>query len=935
MAFTNTGAVKERILENLAILTVRVKLNTASGRTDINHEAEDFYCGLLNAAFGWKLGNLNALQMNFAAIDLADSENRLAIQVTSTEGRKKVQDTLDRFFEKQLEKDYDRLIVLIIGEKPNFRGAFALDGELDFDANRDIWDTETLSQKLEALPEERLAAVDAYLRKELPNYQAETPPPALTLPLPNSLGKGFVGRQTEMEKMARMLPDGPVVLWGLGGIGKSQLAAEFCRKHGKGQSYFVRFRGNLLDTVLNGICLTQPDMKDLKLDSEQARQEAYEKTMALLRRCGREDILIIDNVDKPDRDLAALKQDPVYQELRKTPLKLILTTRNEVDRGLQVKPMKEETLYDIFRYHQVPIGEDVVALIKAVKRHTMTIDLFARAMKNNSWKRVTAEDLLEALRGKKLGKKVATDHNESAEQLEVYEHLEALFDVVQVPKEAQRVLRWAALLPTGGLDSEVFGRAVPEELQPRIDELISQGWLLLEQENLAIHPVIGSVCRNKLNPNDENCEDFLWAVRGQYDEKQYNANRFRQFAELFTQAAELLPDGEGDWASLAGYFWKKVGQPGRALELEEQAVAKLEAQGENGNQKELATCYNNLGYTYGELGNHPKALEYMLKALAIRETVLPENHPELATSYNNVGSTYGDLGDHRKALEYKLKALTIFEKALPPEHPDLASSYDNVGGTYGDLGDHQKALEYKLKALKIRETVLPENHPDLAQSYNNVGLTYGDLGDHRKALEYMLKAMKIQEKVMDPEHPLMAACYNNVGYTYGQLGDHQKELEYMLKALKIRETVLPENHPELATSYNNVGSTYGHLGDHRKALEYQLKAMEIQEKVMDPNHPLMAACYNNVGYTYGQLGNHRKELEYKLKALKIQETVLSADHPYLMSSCHNVAVTYFLLEQYEPALEYEERALAIARARGSAKAEGYQKGVEALKTWIT
>ena len=206
MAFTNTGAVKERILENLAILTVRVKLNTASGRTDINHEAEDFYCGLLNAAFGWQLGNLNALQMNFAAIDLADGKNRLAIQVTSTEGRKKVQDTLDRFFEKQLEKDYDRLIVLIIGEKPNFRGAFALDGELDFDAERDIWDTEILSKKLEALPEDRLAAVDAYLRKELPNYQSEAAAPALMLPLPGTMKENhFVGREQELEAIAKEL----------------------------------------------------------------------------------------------------------------------------------------------------------------------------------------------------------------------------------------------------------------------------------------------------------------------------------------------------------------------------------------------------------------------------------------------------------------------------------------------------------------------------------------------------------------------------------------------------------------------------------------------------------------------------------------------------------------------------------------------------------
>ena len=49
----------------------------------------------------------------------------------------------------------------------------------------------------------------------------------------------------------------------------------------------------------------------------------------------------------------------------------------------------------------------------------------------------------------------------------------------------------------------------------------------------------------------------------------------------------------------------------------------------------------------------------MLKALDIQEKALPEGHPNLAASYNNVGGTYGDLGDHSKALEFKLKALAI------------------------------------------------------------------------------------------------------------------------------------------------------------------------------------------------------------------------------------------------------------------------------------
>ena len=127
----------------------------------------------------------------------------------------------------------------------------------------------------------------------------------------------------------------------------------------------------------------------------------------------------------------------------------------------------------------------------------------------------------------------------------------------------------------------------------------------------------------------------------------------------------------------------------------------------------------------------------------IWERVLPPDHPDLARSYNNVGCTYGALGDHGKELEYQLKALGIFERVLPLEHPSIAISYNNVSYTYGELGDHEKELEYNLKALAIREHVLPGNHPSLARSFNNIAWTYYRLGRIGEAATHMRRAADI------------------------------------------------------------------------------------------------------------------------------------------------------------------------------------------------
>ena len=85
-----------------------------------------------------------------------------------------------------------------------------------------------------------------------------------------------------------------------------------------------------------------------------------------------------------------------------------------------------------------------------------------------------------------------------------------------------------------------------------------------------------------------------------------------------------------------------------------------------------------------------------------------------------MGSTYGNLGDHRKALEFKLKALKIHEKVLPPEHLHLATSYNNVGITYANTEDFPKAVECLEKALEIVEKVLPPTHPYIASTKQSI-----------------------------------------------------------------------------------------------------------------------------------------------------------------------------------------------------------------------
>ncbi len=328
---------------------------------------------------------------------------------------------------------------------------------------------------------------------------------------------------------------------------------------------------------------------------------------------------------------------------------------------------------------------------------------------------------------------------------------------------------------------------------------------------------------------------------------------------------------------------------------------------------DLAMSLNNIGLTYGELGDQNKALEYKIRALNIWKTVLPEQHPDLALSLNNVGFAYGQLGDRDKALEYQLQGLNIRKAVLPEQHPDLALSLNNVGLIYSELGDQGKALEYQLQALNIWKAVLPAQHPDLATSLSNVGFIYGELDDQDKALEYELQGLNIRKVVLPEQHPDLATSLNNVGLTYGELDDQDKALEYQIQALDIRKAVLPEQHPSLARSLNDVGFTYGKLGNHNKALEYLMQALNLRKVVLSEQHPDLAFSLNNVGFIYGELGDQDKALEYQIQALNIRKAVLPEYHPDIAWSYKTIGYTHLQKKALKKAKKHTKKALKLIK----------------------
>jgi hypothetical protein len=156
------------ISDRLAIIKSKVEISNPTNLTDVNIISENFYRDLLNIVFGYKLINLNIIAQNAPAIDLGDSEKRIAFQVTSTSTLAKTRKTVTAFISNKLYETYDRLIILNITVKSNHQEEFVGElGTYQLSTKNDIWDVSDLYKVICDLTTKQIQQVSDFLKAEI------------------------------------------------------------------------------------------------------------------------------------------------------------------------------------------------------------------------------------------------------------------------------------------------------------------------------------------------------------------------------------------------------------------------------------------------------------------------------------------------------------------------------------------------------------------------------------------------------------------------------------------------------------------------------------------------------------------------------------------------------------------------------------------------
>jgi hypothetical protein len=178
-----------------------------------------------------------------------------------------------------------------------------------------------------------------------------------------------------------------------------------------------------------------------------------------------------------------------------------------------------------------------------------------------------------------------------------------------------------------------------------------------------------------------------------------------------------------------------------AMALGSVALARLT---ESDDPLGLSVSLGTLGVRYIELGQLADADASLRESLAIKEQQLDSNDPSLAVSLANLAAVHWRREQFVDAEKLLLRSAEVSKAAHGPTSAEYGSILSNLGALYGDWAwqPGQSAMraheqDYKTRGFTITRAIRGLRHPETAVRYNNLAIMEARAGNWPSAAANM------------------------------------------------------------------------------------------------------------------------------------------------------------------------------------------------------
>ncbi|MEJ3743668.1 FxSxx-COOH system tetratricopeptide repeat protein [Actinomycetes bacterium KLBMP 9797] len=293
------------------------------------------------------------------------------------------------------------------------------------------------------------------------------------------------------------------------------------------------------------------------------------------------------------------------------------------------------------------------------------------------------------------------------------------------------------------------------------------------------------------------------------------------------------------------------------------------------------------------LGRYAEARALDEEALERSTRVLGADARRSLNAVNNLAVSLRFVGDFAGAARLDRQALERRRATFGAQHPVTLQSAHAYGRSLRDIGRYQEARDLLTETMRQRKDVLGEDNPQTLRTARSLAVTLRKLGEVTAAYSLTQDTLARLDRVLGRSHTHTLACVNNLACDQSALGDDRAARRTAEEALGRYRQKFEDDHLFTLACENNLAIFLRRLGDYQAAHPHAERVVERFEDILGRNHPYTLACLVNLANVRFEAGDYAAALAADETAYASMATreVLGPDHPDTLAAGNNLAIS--------------------------------------------
>jgi cellulose biosynthesis protein BcsQ len=295
-----------------------------------------------------------------------------------------------------------------------------------------------------------------------------------------------------------------------------------------------------------------------------------------------------------------------------------------------------------------------------------------------------------------------------------------------------------------------------------------------------------------------------------------------------------------------------------------------------------------------------------------------EDYPRTLMAAHNLAESRRLVGDYALARALDEETLDRDRHVFGPEHPFTQSTAASLAHDMRAAGAFRGSVDLLRDTWEKYRSVLGDDMLDTLRTAVSLSVSLRKSGEQSEAMALARDTYARYKRRYASEAPDVFSCMLNLACDYAAADDMPQALKLVTEVRTAYQANLGGDHPNTLVAANNLACYLRCLGRLPEALELAEGTLRLMRGRLGGTHPLTLSCALNLANCHGDSGNlEQAEVLGRQTATQLRET-LGRDHPDALVCEGNLAVTLRRAGREREAEELRARVIAdLSRVLGA------------------